>query len=69
MQIGGIAGNSSSEHLVVSKTWMKKNEVGGTIGIFQAFNTEKLSFKEGIIDTMYTKQSVECLHIVVHAKQ
>ena len=38
MQIGGIAGNSSAEHLVEGKTWMKTNIVGETIGIFKAFD-------------------------------
>ena len=28
IQIGGIRGNSSSEHLIVVKKWMKTNEVG-----------------------------------------
>ena len=31
MQKGGMKGNSSSEHLIVVKTWMKTNEVGETV--------------------------------------
>ena len=41
MQIGGMKGNSSSEHLIVVKTWMKTNEVGETTCIFKAFDMEK----------------------------
>ena len=41
MQIGGMKGNSSSEHLIVVKTWMKTNEVGETVCIFEAFDMEK----------------------------
>ena len=41
IQIGGMKGNSSSEHLLVVKTWMKTNEVGETICIFEAFHIVK----------------------------
>ena len=34
MQIGGIKNNSSAEHLIVVKTWMKTNETESKIGIF-----------------------------------
>ena len=54
MQIGGMKGNSSSEHLIVVKTWMKTNEIGGTVGIFEAFDMEKFFDKEGLIDTLHT---------------
>ena len=54
MQIGGMKGNSSSEHLIVVKTWMKTNEVGETTCIFEAFYMEKFFDKEGLIDTLHT---------------
>ena len=56
MQIGGIKNNSSSEHLIIVKTWMKTNEVDETVGIFK----EKFFYKEGLIDThtMYTKGNI-----------
>ena len=54
MQIGGIKNNSSSEHLIIVKTWMKTNEIGETVGIFQAFDMEKFFDKEGLIDTLHT---------------
>ena len=34
MQIGGMKGNSSSEHPIVIKTWMKTNEEGEITCIF-----------------------------------
>ena len=49
MQIGGMKGHTSSEHLIVVKTWMKTNQVGETTCIFEAFDMEK-----GLIDTLYT---------------
>ena len=54
MQIGGIKRNSSSEHLIVVKTWMKTNQVGETTCIFEAFDMEKFFDKEGLIDTLHT---------------
>ena len=33
MQIGGMKGNSSSEHLIVVKIWMKTNETGNKVCI------------------------------------
>ena len=54
MQIGGMKGNSSSEHLIVVKTWMKTNEVGEIICIFEAFNMEIFFDKEGLIYTLHT---------------
>ena len=47
MQIGGIKNNSSSEHLIVVKTWMKTC-------IFEAFDMEKFFDKEELIDTLHT---------------
>ena len=44
-----------------AKPWMKTNEVGKTVCIFQAFNMEKFFDKEGLIDilhTMYTKGKI-----------
>ena len=54
MQIGRMKGNSSSEHLIVVKTWMKTNKTGGTVCIFKAFYMEKFFDKEGLIDTLHT---------------
>ena len=54
MQIGGMKGNSSSEHLIVVKTWMKTNETGNTVCIFKAFDMEKFYDKEGLSDTLHT---------------
>ena len=34
MEIGGMKGNSRSEHFIDVKTWMKTNEAGETICIF-----------------------------------
>merc|ERR1711892_1510108 len=54
MQIGGMKGHTSSEHLIVVKTWMKTNQVGETTCIFEAFDMEKFFDKEGLIDTLHT---------------
>ena len=54
MQIGGMKGHTSSEHLIVVKTWMKTNQVGETTCIFEAFDMEQFFDKEGLIDTLYT---------------
>ena len=54
LQIGGMKENSSSEHLIVVKTWMKTNEVGETTCIFEAFDMEKFFDKEWLIDTLHT---------------
>ena len=53
MQIGGIKNNSSSEHLIIVKTWMKTNETNKMVCIFQAFDMEKFFDKEGLIDTLH----------------
>ena len=49
MQIGGMKGNSSSEHLIVVKTWMKTNQVGATTCIFEAFNVENSLTKRDLL--------------------
>ena len=67
MQIGGMKGNSSSEHLIIVKTWMKTNEAGGTVFIFQAFDKEKFFNKGGLIDTLHTMYIM--VKIVVYAEQ
>ena len=43
IQIGGKAGHSSIEHLVLIKTWVLNMEVNIDNGIFQGFNMEKFS--------------------------
>ena len=50
MQIGGMKGNSSSEHLIVVKTWMKTNAVGETTCTFTWRNS---STKRDLL-TLYT---------------
>ena len=54
IQIGGIAGNTCTEHPIVLKHWMKSNKTKGVVGIFQTFYMEKFFNKEGLIDTLYT---------------
>ena len=54
IQIGGIKNNSSAEHLMVLKTWMKTMETQNKTGIFQAFDMEKFFDKEGLVDTLHT---------------
>ena len=54
MQIGGMKGNSSSEHLIIVKTLMKINSVGDTVCVFEAFDMEKFFDKEGLIDSLHT---------------
>ena len=49
-----MKGNSSSEHLIVVKTWMKTNEVGETVCIFETFDMEKFFGKEGLIDSLHS---------------
>ena len=50
-QIGGNAGHSSIEHLVLIKTWMLNIEVNYGQGIFQGFDMEKIFDKESLICT------------------
>ena len=52
IQIGGKAGHSSIEHLVLIKTWMLNMEVNNGSGIFQCFDMEKFFDKESLIDTL-----------------
>ena len=52
IQIGGKAGHSSIEHLVLIKTWMLNMEVNNGSGIFQGFDMEKFFDKESLIDTL-----------------
>ena len=40
IQIGGISGKASTEHLIVLRTWMEKVEIKGKTVIFQAFDME-----------------------------
>ena len=54
VQIGGKAGHSSIEHLVLIKTWMLKIEVNNGHRIFQGFDTEKLFDTESLLDTLNT---------------
>ena len=52
IQLGGIPGASSVEHLVVLKTWMKMLEDKKGGGIFQCFDMEKFFDKESLVDCM-----------------
>ena len=54
IQIGGMPGSSSVEHLVTLKTWMLMKEEKKSNGIFQAFDMEKFFDKESLMDVMYT---------------
>ena len=53
-QLGGMPGASSSEHLVVLKTWMKMKEVKKENGIFMCFDMAKFFDKESLLDCMDT---------------
>ena len=52
MQIGGKAGHSSIEHLILIKTWMLNMEVNNGSGIFQVFDMDNFFDKESLIDTL-----------------
>ena len=54
IQIGGMPGSSSTEHLVTVKTWMLKLEEMNLNGIFQTFDLSKFFDKESLIDVMQT---------------
>ena len=54
IQIGGMPGSSSTEHLVTVKTWMAKLEQGKLNGIFQTFDLSKFFDKESLVDAMFT---------------
>ena len=49
IQIGGNAGNASTEHLVLQKTWMKMLEAKGD------FDMDTFLDKEGLRDTPPTR--------------
>ena len=53
MQLGGMPGASSVEHLVTLKTWMKLKEQYKSQGIFQVFDMSKFFDKESLLDCMY----------------
>ena len=46
IQIGGVPGASSTEHLVTTKTWMKTKEEDKQGGIMNTFDLEKFFDKE-----------------------
>ena len=48
IQIGGMPGSSSVEHLVTLKTWMLMKEEKKENGIFQVFDMEKFFDKESL---------------------
>ena len=52
IQIGGMPKASSSEHLLVLKTWMKMKEDKKEGGIFNTFDMEKFFDKESLVDCM-----------------
>ena len=49
IQIGGKAGHSSIEHLILIKTWELNIEINVGQGIFQGVYTEKLFDKESLL--------------------
>ena len=54
MQLGGMPGASSVEHLLTLKTWMASKKQFRSDGIFQVFDMEKFFDKESLLDCMYT---------------
>ena len=54
IQIGGMPGHSSTEHLVTLKTWMKQLEERKESGILSLFDMEKFFDKESLLDCMHT---------------
>ena len=50
IQIGGIPGSQSSQHLLTLKLWMMMKE---TNGIFQVFDMAKFFDKESLLDAMH----------------
>ena len=54
IQIGGMPGSFSVEHLVTLNTWMLMKEEKKCNGIFQTFDMEKFFDKESLMDAMYT---------------
>merc|ERR1711899_117491 len=51
-QLGGMPGQSSVDHLVTLKTWMKMLEERKLGGVFQCFDMEKFFDKESLLDCM-----------------
>ena len=54
IQIGGMPESSSTEHLVLVKTWMTKIEERGAKSVFQTFDLKKFFNKESLVNTMCT---------------
>ena len=52
IQLGGMPGAMSVEHLIVLKTWMKMKEEQNDTGIFNLFDMSKFFDKESLIDCM-----------------
>ena len=50
MQLGGMPGAFSVQHLVTLKTWMNSKEQFKSNGIFQVFNMSKIFDKESLLD-------------------
>ena len=50
IQIGGMPGHSSSEHLFLLKTWMRLKEYKKENGIFSVFDLSKFFDKESLLD-------------------
>ena len=58
IQLGGMPGAMSVEHLVVLKTWMKTIEANRKSGIFQCFDMSKFFDTESLLDCMNVLNSV-----------
>ena len=54
IQLGGMPGASSVEHLVTLKTWMKMKEETKKSGIFSVYDMAKFFDKESLLDCMTT---------------
>ena len=54
IQIGGMPGSQSVEHLVTLKTWMKKIEESEGTGIVTLYDMAKFFDKESLLDCMDT---------------
>ena len=52
IQLGGMPGAMSVEHLVVLKTWMKQKEEQNDTGIFNVYDMSKFFDKESLVDCM-----------------
>ena len=53
IQIGGIPGSQSSQHLLTLKLWMMMKETNRENGIFQVFDMAKFFDKESLLDAMH----------------